>query len=329
MLTRPLGKSNIEVSALGLGCWAIGGPWMVNGRHPAGWGEVNDAESIRAIQYAIDNGINFFDTAANYGAGHSERILGRALAARRDQAVIATKFGYRVDTIAKDITHYGDPRTGDVASHVRQDCEDSLRRLNTDVIDLYQFHVGYYSPEKTGPILEVLEELVEEGKIRAYGWSTDNPEGARQFSQGKHCAAIQHDLTVVVDAPELIRLCQKNNLASINRSPLGRGLLTGKYTRESVFPENDIRSRDDFKDRWIEPVLGSLDAVRTVLTDHGRTLVQGALCWIWGRSPITIPIPGFRNVTQLEENIAALDHGPMDDEEMSAIDALLARAESR
>jgi len=329
MFTRKLGKSNMEVSALGLGCWAIGGPWTVNGQHPAGWGEVNDAESIRAIQYAVDKGINFFDTAANYGAGHSERILGRALAGRRDQVIIATKFGYRVDEIAKDVTHYGDPRTGDVARYIRQDCEGSLQRLDTDVIDLYQFHVGYYSPEKVGPILEVLEELVVEGKIRAYGWSTDNFEGARVFSEGEHCAAIQHDLTVVVDASELIDLCQNRNLASINRSPLGRGLLTGKYTRESVFPDDDIRSREDFKDRWVDPVLGNLDAVQDVLTQHGRTLVQGALCWIWGRSPITIPIPGFRNVTQLEENIAALDHGPMTDEELRAIDGLLARVENK
>jgi aryl-alcohol dehydrogenase-like predicted oxidoreductase len=200
--------------------------------------------------------------------------------------------------------------------------------LNTDVIDLYQFHVGYYSPEKTGPILEVLEELVAEGKIRGYGWSTDNPEGAAAFSEGEHCVAIQHDLTVVADAPELIRLCQKRNLASINRSPLGRGLLTGKYTRESVFSENDIRSREDFKDRWLEPVLSNLEAVKAVLTDNGRTLVQGALSWIWGRSPVTIPIPGFRNVTQLRENIAALDHGPLADEEMNAIEACLSCTES-
>ena len=324
MFFRKLGRSSIEVSAMGLGCWAIGGPWTVNGQYPAGWGEVNDAESIRAIQFAVDKGINFFDTAANYGAGHSERILGRALAGHRDHVIIATKFGYRVDEIAKDITHYGDPRTGDVASHIRQDCEDSLRRLGTDVIDLYQFHVGYYSPEKVGPILEVLEALVDEGKIRTYGWSTDNLEGARRFSQGSHCVAIQHDLTVVADAPELIQLCEKNSLASINRSPLGRGLLTGKYTQESVFPDNDIRSREGFKDRWLKPVLNNLDAVRAVLTDHGRTLVQGALSWIWGRSSVTIPIPGFRNVEQLEENIAALDHGPMSDEEMGAIDALLA-----
>ncbi len=324
MLTRTLGKSDFRVSGLGLGCWAIGGPWTVGGRHPAGWGEVDDAESIRAIHFALDHGITFFDTAANYGAGHSERILGCALAGRRDQVVIATKFGYRVDEAAKDVTHYGDPREGDVVSHVRQDCEDSLRRLGTDVIDLYFFHVGYYQPEKVGPILEVLEALVEEGKIRWYGWSTDNLEGARAFSKGEHCAAIQHNLTVVRDAPEMVQFCLEKGLASIVRSPLGRGLLTGKYTSESTFADNDIRSREDFKEGWVEPMLGKLAAVHEILTRHGRTLPQGALSWIWARSPAAVPIPGFRNEAQLAENIAALDQGPLPDEDMQAIDDILA-----
>lgn len=324
MLTRTLGSSEIEVSALGLGCWAIGGPWTFAG-HQAGWGNVDDQDSIRAIHYALDRGIDFFDTAANYGCGHSERILGRALSGRRDQVVIATKFGYRVDEEAKNVTHYGDPRTGEIASHIRRDCEDSLRRLGTDRIDLYLFHVGYYFPEKVGDILEELEALVAEGKIRYYGWSTDNPEGARAFAKGDHCIAIQHDLTVVTDAPAMIGLCEAENLASINRSPLGRGLLTGKYSATSTFAENDLRSRSDFAQRWAHPILGNLDAIREVLTARARTLTQGALCWIWGRSEHTIPIPGFRNVAQLEENIAALEHGPMREDELQQIDELLSR----
>jgi aryl-alcohol dehydrogenase-like predicted oxidoreductase len=329
MFIRKLGKSNLEVSALGLGCWAIGGPWTVNGTHPAGWGEVHDADSIRAIQYAVDQGITFFDTAANYGAGHSERILGQALKNRRSQVVIATKFGYRVDEDARDVTHYGDPREGEVASNIRQDCEASLRRLDTDVIDLYQFHVDYYLPERVGPILAILEELVDEGKIRFYGWSTDSLQSARAFMTGEHCVAIQHNLTVVKDAPQLIQLCEENDLASINRSPLGRGLLTGKYTRESDFPKNDIRSRSDFTERWAEPIFSKLAAVRAILTRHGRTLAQGALCWIWGRSAVTLPIPGFRNTAQLEENIAALEHGPLSQEDMQAIEEVLGRPDHR
>jgi aryl-alcohol dehydrogenase-like predicted oxidoreductase len=324
MLKRTLGRCGIEVSALGLGCWAIGGPWTFEG-HQAGWGDVDDQASLQAIAYALDQGIDFFDTAANYGCGHSERILGRALAGRRDEVVIATKFGYRVDEAEKNVTHYGYPRRGEIASHIRDDCEASLRRLDTDLIDLYVFHVGYYLPEHVDPILDVLEGLVAAGKIRYYGWSTDNPEGARAFAKGDHCIAIQHNLTVMTDAPAMIELCETEHLASVNRSPLGRGLLTGKYSATSTFADNDIRSRDDFAQRWASPMLTNLDVVRDALKGRGRTLTQGALCWIWGRSGCTIPIPGFRNVAHLAENIAALDHGPMSEDEVQQIDALLSR----
>jgi len=157
---------------------AIGRWWTYLGT-PARFGEVNDDESIRAIHRALDLGINFFDTAANYGAGHSERILGRAIAGRRDEVVIATKFGHQVD---------------EVASHVREDCEASLRRLGVDTIDLYLFHVADYDPVRAAEVRDILEELVVEGKIRFYGWSTNNPERVRAFVQGEHCVAIQHTL---------------------------------------------------------------------------------------------------------------------------------------
>lgn len=134
MFTRRLGRSDLEVSAMGLGCWAIGGPWTWDDE-PCGWGQVEDAESIRAIHFALDSGINFFDTAANYGCGHSERILGQAVADRRDRVVLATKFGYIIDEEHRIVVE-----TEDVAPRIRQECEDSLRRLNTDYIDLYQFH---------------------------------------------------------------------------------------------------------------------------------------------------------------------------------------------
>ena len=136
---RMLGRSDIRVSPMGLGCWAIGGVWYwLDG--PGGWGDIDDNESVRAIRAALDLGINFFDTAANYGTGHSERILARGLEGRRDQAVIATKFGFHVDEDAKRVTF----RTDDHLLHVRQECEASLRRLNTDVIDLYQLQVWDY-----------------------------------------------------------------------------------------------------------------------------------------------------------------------------------------
>ena len=129
---RTLGRSNLQVSAMGLGCWAIGGTWYwLDGQ--GGWGDIDDEESIRAIHCGLDHGINFFDTAANYGTGHSERILARALAGKRDQVVIATKFGFNVNEVEKRVTI----REDDHLQHVRAECEASLRRLNTDTIDVY------------------------------------------------------------------------------------------------------------------------------------------------------------------------------------------------
>ena len=317
---RTLGRSNLQVSAMGLGCWAIGGLWYwLDG--PGGWGNVDDEESVRAIHCALDLGINFFDTAANYGTGHSERILARALAGKRDKAVIATKFGFVVDETDKRVTF----RMDDHLLHVREECESSLRRLNTDVIDLYQLHVWDYPLEKVPAMVDLLESLVSEGKIRYYGWSTDSVEGARLFAEGKHCVAIQHDLNVVLDAPEMLALCEELNLASINRSALARGALSGKYTRETVFPQNDVRTDSWSRDHFFAPTLDQLDKIRDILTSNGRSLVQGALAWIWARSEKTIPIPGFKTVAQVEENAKAMEFGPLTPEQMQEIDMILGR----
>jgi aryl-alcohol dehydrogenase-like predicted oxidoreductase len=317
---RMLGRSDIQVSPMGLGCWAIGGLWYwLDG--PGGWGDIDDNESVRAIHAALDLGINFFDTAANYGTGHSERVLARALEGKRDKAVIATKFGFVVDEAGKRVTF----RTDDHLLHVRQECEDSLRRLNTDVIDLYQLHVWDYPLEKVPAMVELLESLVSEGKVRYYGWSTDSVEGARLFAQGKHCVAIQHDLNVVLDAPEMLALCEELNLASVNRSALARGALSGKYTKDTVFPQNDVRTDSWSHEHFFAPTLNQLDALRGILTSNGRTLVQGALAWIWARSEKTIPIPGFKTVAQVEENARAMELGPLTAGQMQEIDTLLGR----
>ena len=317
---RTLGRSGLQVSAMGLGCWAISGPWTwLDG--PGGWGDIDDNESIRAIHAALDLGINFFDTAANYGTGHSERVLARALEGKREKAIIATKFGFHVDEAAKRVTF----RQDDHLLHVRDECEASLRRLNTDVIDLYQLHVWDYPLEKVPAMVELLESLVSEGKICYYGWSTDSVEGARLFAEGKHCVAIQHDLNVVLDAPEMLKLCEELDLASVNRSALARGALSGKYTRDAVFPQNDVRNDSWSRDHFFAPTLSQLDAIREILTSNGRTLVQGALAWIWARSEKTIPIPGFKTVAQVEENANAMELGPLTSGQMREIDSLLGR----
>jgi aryl-alcohol dehydrogenase-like predicted oxidoreductase len=319
-MRRTLGRSDLQVSALGLGCWAIGGPWFwLDGQ--GGWGDIDDNESVRAIHRALDLGVNFFDTAANYGTGHSERILARALEGKRDQAVIATKFGFRVNEAEKRVTF----REDDHLKYVREECEASLRRLNTDMIDLYQLHVWNYDIEKVPAMVDLLESLVKGGKIRYYGWSTDSVEGARLFAEGEHCVAIQHDLNVVLDAPEMIALCEELNLASVNRSPLARGALSGKYAKDAVFPQNDVRNDEWSRDHFFAPTLDQLDKIREILTSNGRTLVQGALAWIWARSEKTVPIPGFKTVAQVEENAKAMEFGPLTAEQMKEIDTLLGR----
>ncbi len=320
MFRRRLGRSGIEVSAMGLGCWAIGGPWTFVD-HAAGWGHIDDDESIRALHCALDLGVNFFDTAANYGCGHSERILGRAIADRRDRVIIATKFGYTVDEKSRIVT-----TCDDILGHLHRDCEASLRRLNTDYIDLYQFHVGGYEPIRAAAVRDALEEMVAEGKIRWYGWSTDNPEGARVFAQGQHCAAIQHELNVAREAPEILTLCEESDLASVNRGPLAMGLLTGKMKTDTTFPPDDIRSLYSFQNEQIVNLLGKLDTLREILGSDGRTLTQGALAWIWARSGRTIPIPGFKTVAQVKENVKAMEFSPLSNEQMNKIDELFGRS---
>jgi len=194
---RELGRSGIQLSALGLGCWAIGGPFWA-GETPVGWGKVDDEESIGAVHRALELGVNFFDTADVYGAGHSERVLARALAGRRNQVVIATKFGNQFDENSKQITGISaDPE------YIRQACEASLRRLRTEYIDLYQFHWGDCPVEQAREARDTLETLVQAGKIRAYGWSTDSPERAAVFAEGQNCVAIQHQMNVLDDNPAL------------------------------------------------------------------------------------------------------------------------------
>jgi aryl-alcohol dehydrogenase-like predicted oxidoreductase len=327
---RILGRSGIEISPMGLGCWAIGGAWTLNGG-PAGWTDVDDAESIRAIHAALDLGVNFFDTAANYGAGRSERILGQAVRGRRDKAVIASKFGYRVDEAAKAVTTYGQPEEdSDAAGHVRADLERTLRRLGTDYLDVYLLHIWGHTVERALEVREVLEQLAQEGKIRTYGWSTDRTDAIRAFSTSPRCGVVEQQLSVLDGNAELLALCEEWNLASLNRGPLGMGLLTGKFSPASSFAEDDVRKHASWHPAFqngkpTQDWLDKLDSIRGVLSSGGRTLAQGALAWIWARSRNTIPIPGFKNVKQAEENCGAIKFGSLTPAQMDEIDRILNR----
>jgi aryl-alcohol dehydrogenase-like predicted oxidoreductase len=323
---RKLGRSGIEVSPMGLGCWAIGGPFWA-GETPLGWGEVDDEESIRAIHAALELGITLFDTANVYGAGHSERVLGRAFAGIRSRVVIATKFNAVFDEHTRQVTGSDTSPAG-----IRAACEDSLRRLNTDYIDLYQFHDNDFPPDNAEPVRETLERLVEEGKIRAYGWSTDYPVRVEVFAQGPRCTAIQLQLNVMDNNSAVISLCEKYDLAALNRGPLAMELLTDKYPANTRLAADDVRGEKSpewmkyFKNGKPNPEwLNKRDAVRAILASNGRSVAQGALAWLWARSPKTLPIPGFRTVAQVKENAAAMQFGSLTTEQMQEIDRLLER----
>ena len=324
MLTRKLGQSGIEVSALGMGCWAIGGPWTWHNPGedpwPAGWGQIDDQESIRAIHAALDAGVNLFDTAANYGAGHSEIVLGEALKGKRDQAVIATKFGLIVNEKQKVV--YGDD--DQILANVRSDVENSLRRLQTDFIDLYQLHQASYDVELAIELRGILEDLVGEGKIRWYGWSTDLVDRAQVFADGEHCASIQFQLNAIFDNPEMRTLCKEKDLAGINKDPLNRGILTGKFTTDSTFPADDIRSRSKFNEEHMVRRLEAVEALREPLTSKGRTMAQGALAYIWAIDPRMIPIPGFKTVEQVQQNAGAMEFGPLGEDEVRKVESIVA-----
>ncbi len=324
MLKRAL-WDGLEVAAIGFGGWAIGGPFFA-GTVPLGWGQVDDRESTSAIHAALDRGIRFFDTASNYGGGHSEAVLGAALEGRRD-VVIATKFGHVVDPETKQALQ--DNVSPDF---VRQIVERSLRNLRREHIDLLQLHLGGLSIDEARPVFEQLAVLREAGTIGAFGWSTDDPERAAAFAGLDGFVSIQHAMNVLDPADAMIAVIERAGLVSINRGPLAMGLLTGKFAPTTRIAADDVRAADlewmtYFKDGRVSPEFTArLDSIRALLRQGGRSLTQGALAWLLARSSRTLPIPGIRTVKQAEENAGALDFGPLPADTMAEIDRLLGRS---
>jgi aryl-alcohol dehydrogenase-like predicted oxidoreductase len=319
-MTRTLGRSGLQVSALGLGTNGIGGPYYdpsVREDLPVGYGSVDDRESVSAIYRALELGVTYFDTADVYGCGRAERVLGEALKGHRDEVVISTKFGHTFDESTRRVL-------GDDASptYIRRACEASLRRLGTEWIDLYLFHLKNYDMARAPEVRETLEALVRAGKVRYYGWSTDDVDRARIFAEGRHCTAIEHRLNYILDAPEMLAFCEEQNLASLNRIPFLMGILTGKYRDGIELPEEDMRSRF-FGHPGVRRDIERVEALRPVLTVGGRTLAQASLAWNWARSDKAIPIPGFKTERQVAENAAAMHYGPLNAEQMKRVDEIL------
>jgi len=286
---RNLGVTDLRISTVSFGCWAMGGAW---------WGKVDDEESAAAVRRALDLGVNFFDTADVYGFGHSEEILARALGKRRNEVFVATKGGMRWDDSGK-IWH------DDTPSHITAAADASLRRLQTDAIDLYQIHW----PDPKTPIAETAMaclELLNSGKVRALGVSNFSAAQMEEWRQVAPLHSLQPPYSLLQRAveAELLPYCLKNHIGVIAYSPLQRGLLTGKFTAESRFGADDLRSGDgDYKGEAFERNLAIVEKLKRLAAKASKTVGQLAIAWVLANPALTSAIVGAKRPSQVEENV--------------------------
>ncbi len=312
-----------DVPRVGLGCWAIGGPTRNEGPSTS-YGAVDDAVSRRALRLGYELGARVFDTAAGYGAGHSEILVGEEIS-QFDDAVIVTKFGYDVD----DVNQIRGPDNV-TPEGIRATIDGSRRRLRRDRIDLALLHLNGMDPALTPQVFDTLETLVAEGKVAAYGWSTDFMPQALSAVGYPHFVAFENDYNVFTPAVDLMRLAEDRGKISLSRLPLAMGLLTGKFKPDDPLNSDDVRAQAHswlrfFKDgKPNATYLKQIAALRDLLQSGGRTLAQGALGWILARSPVALPVPGFKTEAQVTDNLAANDKGPLPATAMAEIDAVLA-----
>lgn len=291
---RTLGKTGIEISRIGLGCYQMGGT------HGAGgWPGMDDTESVNTIQHAESLGVNLLDTAEGYGAGHSENLVGRALADRRSRYVVATKVAPPVDGNSE----------ADARTRIQSACTGSLRRLGTDYIDIYQLH-GIPPSELMPAVVEELTALHRAGKIRCWGISTNDAEAMRELAALGHLTMAQIGLSIVnPTADDALELAQEQNLGTLIRVPLGQGVLTGKYFDTQQLDDTDKRHQR-FTNPHARSAFSKLAELR-FLTERGRTMVQAALRFVIDTPGVTAAIPGARNRAQLEDNVGAVDVPPL------------------
>lgn len=305
--TRRLGA--LTVSAQGLGCMGMS----------HGYGESDDDASVATLHRALDLGVTLLDTADFYGAGRNEELVGRALAGRRDQVVLATKFGF-ANKLGEPTVVRGDP------AYVRQACEASLRRLGTDHIDLYYQH----RVDPSVPIEETvgaMAELVAEGKVRYLGLSEAGAATLRRAHAVHPITALQSEWSLWSRdlEDEIAPVCRELGIGLVPFSPLGRGFLTGRYTSTDTMEESDARrNMPRFADGNFERNLAIVRRLTELAEQRGVTAGQLALAWVQHRGDDVVPIPGTRRRQYLEENLAALDLS-LTDEELAAIEAAAPR----
>lgn len=306
--------SGQDVPRIGMGCWAIGG---------SSYSNANDKDSRAGLRLAYEMGARVFDTAAVYGSGHSETLVGDEVSQFED-AVIITKFGYEVDG-EKKIT--GGPNTSE--ENTRKVIDDSRRRLKRDKLDLALLHLNGLPLEEARPAFDVMDALVAENKIAAYGWSSDDPNLVSGVIDRNGFVAVENDFNIFTPATQLMDMLADRNKLSICRLPLAMGLLTGKYAPDSKLPADDIRGKDFdwllfFKNGTPNTeFLDKLGALRELLTTGDRSLAQGALGWILAKSDVALPVPGFRTEQQVADNIGAAEKGPLPADIMAEIDTVL------
>jgi len=307
---RRLGKSGMMVSEIGMGLWAAGGD---------AWGETDDQKILDAVDYALDAGINFFDTADVYGGGHSEELLGKAMQGRRDKFIVATKIGWFDFDGEKGQSAYT------TVEKLIAGVESNLRRLDTDYVDVIQSHIDFRDPTME-VFLEGFQQLQRDGKVRAYGVSTSNFEYLQAFNADGNCATLQIDYSILNRTSEADSLpyCQEHNIGVIVRGALAMGILTGKFTPETRFSEGDFRARWHENPDEYEIFLDDLKKVEALrpLAD-GRTLAQLALQFVLAHPAVTTVIPGVKNVAQMDANLKAGLLPPLTEAELEQIAAIV------
>jgi aryl-alcohol dehydrogenase-like predicted oxidoreductase len=306
MKYRPLGRTGISVSEIGFGAWGIGGRTAGT----TSYGDTEDKTSLAALVRALDEGITFFDTSSAYGNGHSEELIGRAFAGRRQRVVIATKAGYEAWDRPPDFS----PQA------IRQSADRSLKRLQTDYIDLFQLHNAPLQVLKSEATLEMLSGLQKAGKIRAWGASAKSPAEAMEAIAAVDVPVVQGNLNMMdlrAVSSGLLDIA-KGGTGFIARTPLCFGFLTGTIDRTTVFPPGDHRngwSRAQL-DNWID---GSRELLAAVATVRGPAPVQNALRFCLAFEGVSTVIPGILTPQEARDNAQASDFGPLGKEAVAAV----------